>query len=59
MDHLQSTFDALIAELRSDASSDTDFAQRVALVCADLSDRAAVDFGRSPGALIRDLFRLV
>ncbi len=58
MSELQITFDALVAELRSEASSDADFAKRVALVCADLADRASCEFGRAPGALIRDLFRL-
>ncbi len=59
MNELQITFDALVAELRNDAASDADFAKRVALVCADLADRASAEFGRPPGALIRDLFRLV
>lgn len=49
---------ALVAEIRSNATTDIEFAQRVALVCAGLADRAAVDWGNSAGIVIRRTFKL-
>ena len=49
---------ALVAEIRSNASTDTEFAQRVALVCAKLADQAAVDWGQGASVVIRRVFKL-
>ena len=49
---------ALVAEIRSNASTDIEFAQRVALVCAKLADQAAVDWGQGASVVIRRVFRL-
>ena len=49
---------ALVAEIRSNASTDMEFAQRVALVCAKLADQAAVDWGQGASVAIRRVFRL-
>ena len=47
---------ALVAEIRSNASTDIEFAQRVALVCAEFADRAAVDWRQGAGVMIRRMF---
>ena len=51
--------DTLIDQLRGNSTNYREFAQRVALACAVLADRAMQsDPVRDPGAMIKGVFKL-
>lgn len=59
MQTVMPTLDHLLLELRSNASDDTAFAQRVALACAQIADHVLAKGVRAdPGEAIRCAFNV-
>ncbi len=58
-DRPELTLETLIIELKANSENEREFAQRVAMVCAELADRSLVaSTDETPSTAIRRVFRL-
>ena len=50
--------DTLVVEPKANTETEREFAQRVALVCAELADESLGSTDESPSTVIRQVFKL-